>query len=256
MGGVVRRRPVQRPEFRLFLLHHAGGSHTLFRGWARRFPAGWDVCAVNAPGRGATAGEPGPTSIEGLVEHVLAEVDGWDDCPFAYFGHSMGALLGFALTLRGASTGRPLPRWLGVSAHPGPRVAEAAPERHLHRYAGDDLRTALGHLDGRPVPDGAAWSAMEPLVRSDLLVAETWRPPPGPLVVPVPVSAFCGDADPVTDRVTAAGWAAHTDRFLGVHEFPGGHFYFRPDPGPLVARIAREIVSAAPGAATGRPGPR
>jgi surfactin synthase thioesterase subunit len=95
------------------------------------------------------------------------------------------------------------------------------------------------------VADDRTWARLEPLMRTDLVLAETWRPGPGALVVPVPVSAFCGRDDPVAGTAIAARWSAHTDRFVGVRAFPGGHFYFRSDPGPVVDRIVADITDVA-----------
>jgi surfactin synthase thioesterase subunit len=233
---------------RLFLLHQAGGSHTVFRGWARRFPPAWDICAVDAPGRGSAAGMRALATLDDLVEHLLNELGPWLHRPYAVFGHSMGALVAFALTLRAGLTGRALPCWLGLSAHPGPRTAEAPPRQHLHRLPPDRLRLALAHLGGVPagaVADDQTWARLEPLMRTDLVLAETWRPGPDDLVVPVPVSAFCGRDDPVADAAVAARWAEHTDHFVGVRAFPGGHFYFRTDPGPVVDRIVADVAGVA-----------
>jgi surfactin synthase thioesterase subunit len=245
----VRVRPVADPEVRLFLLHHAGGSHTVFRGWAGRFPSSWDVCAVNAPGHGSAADVPALSTLDALVEHLLGELEPWLDRPFAFFGHSMGALVAFALARRAEATGRALPCWLGLSAHPGPRTAEAPPREHLHRLSAQELRVALGHLGGVPagaVADDRAWAQLEPLTRRDLVLSETWRPGPDALVVPVPVSAFCGLDDPVANAAKATRWSAHTDRFVGVRAFPGGHFYFRTTPGPVVDQIVADVSAAAP----------
>jgi surfactin synthase thioesterase subunit len=248
-AGLVRPRPVADPQVRLFLLHHAGGSHTAFRGWAGRFPPSWDVCGLDAPGRGSAAAVPPLSTVDELVEHLLCRMEPWLDRPYAVFGHSMGALVAFALALRAGASGRPLPCWLGLSAHPGPRTAEAPPREHLHRLPPAQLRLALAHLGGAPAAaalDEAVWAQREPLTRTDLVLAETWRPGPGPLVVPVPVSAFCGVDDPVGDVATAARWAAHTRYFLGVRAFPGGHFYFRTHPGPVVDQIVADVSSVAP----------
>jgi surfactin synthase thioesterase subunit len=243
--AVTRARPVSRPEVRLVLLHHAGGSAAAYRGWARRFPDSWDVCAVDLPGRGRAAGVPPLSTVDEVAAALLAGLGPLLDRPYAVFGHSMGALAGFGLAVAAHRAGAPLPCWLGVSAHPGPRTADLPPARHLHRLTGEQLRHAVGHLGGTAAPEPAAWALREPLFRADLLVAETWRPAPG-VTVPVPVSAFCGRSDAAVDAAGMARWAAHTDRFLGVRSFDGGHFYLMTEPDSVTAAITAGVAGSLP----------
>jgi surfactin synthase thioesterase subunit len=126
MGGgmtvgvtIVGQRQAGRPAVRLYLLHHAGGSRTAFRGWPALFPGDWEVARVEAPGRGSGGQR---LRLSDFVESVLAQIP-CDGVPWAVFGHSMGGLSGFALAMAAESAGRELPVWLGVSAHPGPRIA-------------------------------------------------------------------------------------------------------------------------------------
>jgi surfactin synthase thioesterase subunit len=228
---------------RVYLLHHAGGSRSAFRGWDRRFPPSWEVGMVEDSRRGA--GESAPRRLDDLADLLLDRMAWADDVPYAVFGHSMGALLGFALTLRAASTGRTPPIWLGVSAHPGPRTSEL-PGVHLHRLSAGRLRQAVAGLGGIPaevVADDLTWAWVEPLIRSDLVMVESWQPPPGPLVAPVPISAYCGRDDAVAAPATVARWAHHTERFLGVRVFPGGHFYFRQAADSVVGAIVADLIA-------------
>jgi surfactin synthase thioesterase subunit len=232
-----------RPPVRIYLLHHAGGSRTVFRGWPRHFPAGWEVVRVEAPGRGQRAGAP-LHRLDEFVDHVLDTIPD-DGIPYAVFGHSMGALAAFALALAAHERTRPAPVWVGLSAHPGPRIA-GHPELHLHRLSPDRLRTALDGLGGVPagvLADDRVWEIVEPLIRSDLTMAETWWPPPR-LLVPTPITAFCGSDDLVAPPTTAAGWAAYTQNFQGLRVFPGGHFYFKGAEAVVVESLVADVERA------------
>ncbi|MCX4409350.1 hypothetical protein OG840_60945 [Streptomyces sp. NBC_01764] len=41
-----------------------------------------------------------------------------------------------------------------------------------------------------------------------------------------------------------AGWEEHTEHFLSLRIFDGGHFYFAEDPGPLLRQITRDATTA------------
>jgi surfactin synthase thioesterase subunit len=38
------------------------------------------------------------------------------------------------------------------------------------------------------------------------------------------------------------GWEEHTEHFLSLRIFDGGHFYFAEDPGPLLRQITRDAT--------------
>lgn len=129
-GPVTRRRPVDDPAVRLFLLHHAGGSHLLYRGWTRLFPDDWDICLLDAPGRGNAQALPLIADGAGLVAYFGEALAPLMDRPFAFFGHSVGARVAYGLTHHLADTGRRLPLWLGVSSFRAP-----SPPRRNHPSA-------------------------------------------------------------------------------------------------------------------------
>lgn len=242
--GVTIARPqrVGRLAARLYLLHHAGGSRAAFRGWPGLFPADWEIIRVDAPGRSSAAER---LTLSDFAESVLARIPS-DGVPYAVFGHSMGALAGFALALAAAAADREPPAWLGASAHPGPHVA-SQPAVQLHRLSAEALRAAMTGLGGTAAEilvDDRIWSWLEPVVRRDLIMAETWLPPaPGP-VVRVPITAYCGQDDVVASPAMVTAWAAHTERFRGVRVFPGGHFYLQATRDRVAEAIAADVLAA------------
>lgn len=239
---IARPRRAGRPVVRLYLLHHAGGSRAAFRGWPAAFPADWEIVRVEAPRRGP-AGQL--VTLNDFVDSVLAQIPG-DGVPYAVFGHSMGALAGFALALAAEAAGREPAVWLGVSAHPGPRIG-TQPGVHLHRLSADALRDAMVGLGGTAAEvlvDDWIWSMVEPVVRKDLIMAETWVPAADPPVIRVPITAYCGQEDMVALPATVTAWASHTERFRGVRSFPGGHFYLQPTRDRVIAAITADVQEA------------
>ncbi|MGW4439695.1 thioesterase II family protein [Streptomyces sp. NPDC004596] len=247
---------------RLFVFHHAGGSHLMYRDWAAHFPEDWEIRTPDAPGRLMDGRVPLP-SVDDLVDHFLIELGSGLGGGFALFGHSMGGLLAYALTRRLLDEGRTPPVWLGVSARVAPLPAspggtvDAGCDALPDAPSDEALRSRLVAMAGTPrsvLDDPELWALFEPTIRGDLRLSETWRPP-APAPLPVPVSAFAGSHDPVVPAESLAGWSSVTRHFLGLHRFHGDHFYFRGDPGPLARRIQADIhratalsaVPAAPG---------
>jgi surfactin synthase thioesterase subunit len=258
--SVLRPRPVPDPALRLYLLHHAGGSHSSFRTWVRMFPEDWDIRLVVAPGRPKAASQTVVRDLRvlgrSLAGHLAEQAETEPDGPNALFGHSMGGLVAFAGALEAQEQGIPGPAWVGVSGHPGPFNSITRSRPPLFRLPPEELRTALIQLDGLPeriLRDRALWERVQPMVRADLQAAETWRPARPAAVLDAPLSAFCGDRDPVAQAPDAAAWGRHTTDFLGVRAFPGGHFYFQDAPAALVGSIIDDIRTVVSSPASSRP---
>ncbi|CCB71978.1 Thioesterase (plasmid) [Streptantibioticus cattleyicolor NRRL 8057 = DSM 46488] len=242
---MVCPRPVPDAALRIFLLHHAGGSHLAYRDWPALFPADWEVCLLEAPGRGRLADLPVLPTAEQVVTFFLEDLRPWLDRPFAVFGHSMGALLGYELTLRLMAEGLPLPVWLGLSARGAPRADGHQDVVQRHLLSDDELRRVVGAMGGTPpevLADPGWWAMLEPLLRNDFRLAETWRPAPGTPKLPVPVTVFGGEQDIVVRPERLAEWAGHTERYLGLRLSPGDHFYFRHDTWQVVDRIVADVA--------------
>src|SRR5689334_4415091 len=84
-----------RADLRLFCFPYAGGTAAIFRSWADSLPPNIDMWAVELPGRATRRLEPASARIGDLVPPIAAALRSAIDRPFAVFGHSMGAILGF-----------------------------------------------------------------------------------------------------------------------------------------------------------------
>ncbi|MFL1427675.1 MULTISPECIES: thioesterase II family protein [unclassified Nocardiopsis] len=243
---LVRVRPVGSPVARVFLFHHAGGAHTAFRGWGRRFPEGWEVYSVESPGRGHLAEEPFATAMDPLVGRITAAVAPLSDVPVGLFGHSMGAAVAYETARSLAASGAARAVWLGMSGHPAP-VADV-PDARLDRLSSHELRARVGALGGLPdaiTADDALWSLFEPRLRADLSLVRAWRAQGPPAPQPVPLTLFAGEDDPVAGPGHVAGWAGLAQRPRGLRVFPGGHFYPAGNRERIIAAITGEVAAAA-----------
>jgi acyl carrier protein len=106
---VIRPRPLSDPAARLFMFHQAGGSHLLYRGWAEHFPEDWELCLLEAPGRGRLQTLPLIDDCDRLVDYFHTAIAPLLDRPFGFFGHSMGSLIAYQLIRRLLREGAPLP---------------------------------------------------------------------------------------------------------------------------------------------------
>lgn len=232
-------------RLRLFVFHHSGGSHLMYRDWPSSFPAGWDVRTPDAPGRGPRDGRPALTDMGALVEHFLHELDSGLTGRFAFFGHSMGGLVAYELTRRLVEAGRTPPVWLGVSArgtlHPDgdPKRRHLLPDAELRREL-----MAMGGTSSSVLDHEELWDLFAPTIRADLRISETWRTKPLTAPLPVPLSVFGGTRDHVAPPHRLDGWSAASEHFLGLRLFNGGHFYFQDRMPEVAGRIQDDVRRA------------
>ena len=230
---------------RLFLFHHAGGSAALYDGWARLLPADWDIVYCDAPGRGSELRSRPLDDAEALVAHFHRELaPAMDEGPFAFFGHSMGGLVAYELAVRLERQGGPAPFWLGLSSCAAPRPGHRPEE--LSRYTPERLQDwllAAGGTDRDVIRHPMVWRMLEPVLRADLRVVESWHPAAGRQPLDAALTVFGGADDALLVPEKMTGWEQHSASFTGSHLYDGGHFYLRQRPAEVVGRIVREIES-------------
>jgi surfactin synthase thioesterase subunit len=226
---------------RLVLLHHAGGSALLYRGWERWLPASWQVLAIDFPGRGRWRDRPPVRTIGALAEQVLDEALAGLDGPLALFGHSMGAAVAAEVTNRLAYGAGPMPCWVGVSGWDArrPDSFDGMPD--------DELRDKLVALGGTPpglLTDQEQWRRLAPLLSADLAVVASGDPGAGGGWLTAPLSLFGGRFDAVAGAARLTELAGRARRLVGLHLHPGGHFYLSERPGAVARQIAADIAAA------------
>lgn len=237
---IVRPRPNPRAALRLFCFPYAGGAASVFHPWAAALPPSVEVCPVQYPGRGSRLAEAPFIAIRPLAQALLPAIRPLLDRPFAFFGHSMGALASFELARLLAEEGRS-PAQMFVSAHRAPQLPD--PDDPLHALPEPELIEQLRKLNGTPpeVLDHAELlQLLLPILRADFAACETYAYLPGPTLT-CPLTAFGGLRDPHVTREALSDWRAQTTGPFTVRMFPGDHFFLNGDRQLLLASIARDL---------------
>ncbi|MGH4006813.1 MAG: thioesterase II family protein [Pseudonocardiaceae bacterium] len=236
---VSRPRPAAR--LRLICLPAAGGGASRYRDWPAYLPGDVEVVAVQLPGRENRFNEHPVESMEQLVDPLLDGLAGYLASPFALFGHSMGALIGFELARR-MRPGGLAPVHLFASGCRAPHLPSRSPD--WHTLPDREFLAAIGELGGVP-PELLAQreflDAMLPLLRADCALVETYAfQPRDPLSCPV--SAFGGLRDPEVLPEDVRAWSHHTTGPFRVHLLPGDHFFINSARAELLRQVVSELI--------------
>jgi medium-chain acyl-[acyl-carrier-protein] hydrolase len=228
---------------RLLCFPHAGAGPSIFNEWANLLPQFVELMGVVYPGRECRSAESPSCNLVDIVEPLVEEVAGLDDMPCAFFGHSMGAYVGFELSRRLAGS-RARPHHLFLSAAPAPHMP--ASER-LHELPGPQFLRALVRLDGFP-PEVLRTTELVryalPILRADFTACENHR---FRLDAPsrCPLSVFGGKEDKRVDRGRLEGWRHFAGLSFSLRMFEGGHFYLRERRSELVGCFGGQLAGMA-----------
>jgi len=224
---------------RVFCFPHAGGGAGSFAEWPA--VAGITVCPVQPPGRAERFREPPHRSVESYADSLLAGLGHQFTGHYAFFGHSVGALVAYRLTRRLRALGATPPAHLFVSGRAAPHLPYTRPP--LHDLPAAELVPHLRRMGGTPdvfLDDPALLDVFLPVLRADFTTNETYRHEPG-LPLPVPLTAFGGTEDPRADAEELHAWGALTSAAFAVHTYPGGHFYLESHAPSVLDMIASGI---------------
>ena len=226
---------------RLFCFPHAGGGASAFHTWSRALPATVAVCPVRLPGRESRASEPALTTMRGLVEALTEAIAPLVDEPFAFYGHSMGAVVGFELIRSLRACRRPLPAALFVSGARAPqyRLRHAPPPEPSEA----DFLAELRRLEGVPaevLDHPELLRLILPVLRADAALYRNYVfAEEAPLTCPI--RAYGGLADPNIRREHLEGWARQTTSSFELRLFPGGHFFVNTERDAFLGALGADL---------------
>jgi medium-chain acyl-[acyl-carrier-protein] hydrolase len=230
------RKPRPQARFRLFCFPYAGGGALIFRTWSDGLSADVEVCPIQLPGRGTRLMEPLFTQLSPLIQALAQALLPLLDKPFAFFGHSLGALVSFELARQLRRQYGVQPVRLFVSAGRAPQL----PHRGLpvHTLPEGDFLAELRRLNGTPRAVLEHEELMQialPVLRADFAVYETYVYSTE-LPLNYPISAFGGLRDRTMSQSDLEAWREQTSVSFSLQMFPGDHFFLNTTQ-PLLLRV-------------------
>ncbi len=235
-------RPVPQASVRLFCFPYSGAGASIYYPWATLMPANIEVCPVELPGRGARMGEAPFTEIGPLVESIARGMLPYFNKPFAFFGHSMGALVSFELTRLLQSQYHIGPTHIFVSGHHAPQLHSKAPV--ISDLPEAEFVEKIRELDGTQedvLQNSELRAIILPILRADFSVCEKYAFRPGDKFL-CPIDAFGGLEDKFVTREDLDAWRVHTAGKFCVRMLPGNHFFLHASRQNLIRVIAQELT--------------
>jgi len=235
-----------RPEarLRLFCFPYAGGGAALFRNWPLSLGNEVEVIAIRTPGRENRFGEPAISSLDVLVGQLYQELLPLLDKPFAFFGHSNGALTCFELARLLQSRGQKVPQRLILSAKRPPHIGDppSAGGCATSQLPDAEFIAELQQLEGTPPEVLRNRELMElflPTLRADFALSDQHRFVLGELLR-CPATIFYGHRDSISLAHVQA-WQELLAPAISLRVFSGGHFFIDEQRDQLLAAVSAEL---------------
>ncbi|MEQ8972002.1 MAG: alpha/beta fold hydrolase [Coleofasciculus sp. C1-SOL-03] len=239
---IICPKPKPKARLRLFCFPCAGGTASAYSSWLNRMPPDVDVCIIQLPGRGSRLMERPFTRLPLLVQTLVSVLQPYLMIPFAFFGHSMGALVGFEVARqlrRQNGSGLvhlfacccPAPQ-IPISRQPIYRLPDAAFIAELrHRY----------HAIPQPILENQELLQLFlPSLRADFTMMGTYQyATEKPL--DCPISVFGGLQDRAISYDHLEAWRIQTGRYFMLQLFPGDHFFLHHPESPFLSALSEQI---------------
>lgn len=234
-------KPNPKASVRLFCFPYAGGTALVYRTWAQKLPASVEIVAIQLPGRFTRMREPAVSKLTDLLEPLASALKPFLDKPFAFFGHSMGALVCFEVARFVRRQWRALPRHLFVSGRSAPQLNRE--HRPLYNLPKDELLVDLKQLGGTPrevLEHPELMDLMLPLLRADFSICDTYEyTEEAPLACPI--TAFGGLQDFDVSRRGIEAWGEQTTAPFTLRMFAGNHFFIHTNEMLLLNLLANQL---------------
>lgn len=235
---------------RLFCFPYAGGGPSIYRGWDKGMGHAVEVVPVSLPGREHRLAESPIDDMRALAAAIAPELGSALEPPFAFFGHSMGALLAFELARLLRREGRDGPACLAVSAYRAPHLP--LDRARVSDLPEPDFLDELRRLNGTPaevLANSELLALLLPALRADFRAVELYEyTEEAPLACPI--LAYGGSEDDEVSEAQLQAWRGHTAGGFLHRMFDGGHFYLSTARHALVARLGADVQRAWAGAAS------
>ncbi len=210
----------------LYCLPYAGGHSLSYREFQANVADNILIKPLELPGRGKRIKEPLLTNLETMVDDLFLQIENeLNDKPYAIYGHSMGTLLGYLLTKRILSAGKPAPLHLFVSGRNAPSVIKNTIPRHkLPKQEFLNYLNELGGLQQEILECTELMDFLEPILRADFQAIETYTyQQTSPFEIPI--SILYGLEDKELSSQDLLAWQQESSQPITIKSFPGGHFF-------------------------------
>jgi len=231
-------------KIRLFCIPYAGGAAAAFFKWKTLLDQRIELIPIELSGKGARFHEPLYSSVEEGVNDIYEKIQRQiSNGPYVLLGHSLGALLAYALTVKIREENKKMPEHLFFSGMGSPFVKRKNKDKYAVLNDKDFIKSVI-KLGGTPAgffdePD--LCKMFLPILRNDFKLAMTDFVGQNPVPFNCNISILLGKNENISTKAATA-WQDCTNKLFRLHYFKGGHFFINEDLEEVIRTINNNIL--------------
>lgn len=210
----------------LFCLPFAGGNKYSFRAFVEKAPSFINIITLELPGRGGRIKESAISNMPGLVDDLYKQIyNKVDQGSYAFYGHSMGGLLAYLLTIKLMSKKHKAPVHIFITGTSGPSDVKRI-EKKRSSLNKEEFIKEIKDLGGMPeeiLQNDELLHFFEPILRSDFKACETYEHKSYP-PLDIPFTVITGTEEDM-EKEEIYLWQKESRKIVDFKEFPGDHFF-------------------------------
>jgi medium-chain acyl-[acyl-carrier-protein] hydrolase len=196
---------------------------------------------MEPPGRWSRIREPLLATIGDFAASAARGIRPYLDKPFAFFGHSVGALVAFELARQLRRDLRLEPVHLTVAARRAPQLVPPVVHPPIHGLSDpafvESLSRHYGNMPQAILDDPELLEVVVRITRADYRALETYAYVDEPPLA-CRILALGGRRDPMATEPDLAAWRAQSSCDSTVRIFSGDHFFLVPEQALVLSAIA------------------
>lgn len=236
----------QEARFNLFCIPYAGGSAAIYNSWNKILDPAIKLCPIELAGRGKRTNEPFSVSIDEAVDDIIDNIKAkLYDLPYAFFGHSLGAMLSYELANKIKLMNMPEPKHVFFSGRGAPHIEDKIP-KNFHLMDDDEFKIEVLKLGGTH-PDvfenKDLFDFIMPMLKNDFRLASLSSCDRVFDRFDFDITVLIGKSEELHPE-QIAGWKMHTNSLCRIQYFNGGHFFINNESKQITKLINSTLLGS------------
>ena len=217
----------------LFCFPYAGGNGSIYFPWREDIDKNIELISIQLAGRANLYTEELITNLDRLIDILYKEIEPYLDRPFAFFGHSMGGVIAYALTAHIEKVSQKKAEFIIISATKPPSYY-CDMEDYL--LLDKDLKEKLKKNGATPneiLDSKELMDIILPIYRADCKLLATNKI----AKKKIETKAFLFNSEEDVEKKIMMEWQEYFIEEIKYIKFDGGHFFIHKKEKELIEKI-------------------